>query len=207
MITNKQWHYVSRQPVWRYIIMRATYNSSTLRFMSLYMQCSVLWWFGTGRFSPSFGVTLLALGQLPQYQMTNLEEFGQTLDLMHNSHDAPVPYPTMHQLLTAMCTCVHIVVTKWCIVGYSYNALWGIWDESATLIKYEIKVTNKNIIATDKTKLFLHVFHINLTLNQFISFWVNVVTNGKVVVLSNLAPWEWNNYIMITILTWLTGWE
>ena len=33
--------------------------------------------------------------------------------LLHKSHKAPVPYPTMHHFVTEMCT----RVTKWCIVG------------------------------------------------------------------------------------------
>ena len=32
-------------------------------------------------------------------------------DLLHISHIAPIPYPTMHHFVTEMCTCVHISVT------------------------------------------------------------------------------------------------
>ena len=40
-------------------------------------------------------------------------------DQIHKSHNASVPYPIMHCFqVTEMCTCVHISVTKWCIVGY-----------------------------------------------------------------------------------------
>ena len=40
-----------------------------------------------------------------------------------NLHVAQIPqcirkHPTMHHFVTKMCTCVHISVTKWCIVGY-----------------------------------------------------------------------------------------
>ena len=41
-----------------------------------------------------------------------------TTDLLHKSHNAPVPFPTMHHFATEMCTCVHISATKWCTVGY-----------------------------------------------------------------------------------------
>ena len=34
------------------------------------------------------------------------------------SHNALDYYPTMHHFVTAMCTRVHISVTKWCTVGY-----------------------------------------------------------------------------------------
>ena len=40
--------------------------------------------------------------------------------LIHKSHNAPDRYRTMHQFVMAMCTCVHISVTKWSIVGYVY---------------------------------------------------------------------------------------
>ena len=36
----------------------------------------------------------------------------------------------MHHFVTEMCTCVHISVTNWCIVGYKSNALWNLWDVS-----------------------------------------------------------------------------
>ena len=32
-----------------------------------------------------------------------------------------------------MCTCVHISVTKSCIVGYLDNGLWGLWDRSIAI--------------------------------------------------------------------------
>ena len=35
---------------------------------------------------------------------------------IHKSHNAPVPYLTMHHFVTELCTFVHISVTKWCIV-------------------------------------------------------------------------------------------
>ena len=52
------------------------------------------------------------------------------IDPPHKSHDTPVPYPTLHHVVTEMCTCVHISVTKWCIVGYLSDALWDLWDGS-----------------------------------------------------------------------------
>ena len=54
----------------------------------------------------------------------------------HKCRNAPVPYPTMYQLVTGMCTtvhvsvtnvcfvAVHISVTNWCIVGYVFLASW-----------------------------------------------------------------------------------
>ena len=56
------------------------------------------------------------------------------IDLIRKSHNAPIPYPTMHQFVTEMCTCVHISVTKWCIVVHLFNALWDLWDGSSTVV-------------------------------------------------------------------------
>ena len=42
---------------------------------------------------------------------------AQVLGLLHKYHNTPVPYRTMHHFVKEMCTCVHISVTKWCIVG------------------------------------------------------------------------------------------
>ena len=38
----------------------------------------------------------------------------------------------MHHFVTEMCTCVHISVKKWCIVGHLSGivGLWGLWDGS-----------------------------------------------------------------------------
>ena len=52
------------------------------------------------------------------------------IDPSHKSQNASVPYPTMQHFVTEMCTCVHISVTKWCIVGYLSDALWDLWDGS-----------------------------------------------------------------------------
>ena len=52
------------------------------------------------------------------------------IDLFHKTHNAPVPYPTAHHFVTEMCTCVHISVTKCCVVGYWYNVSWDLWDGS-----------------------------------------------------------------------------
>ena len=33
-----------------------------------------------------------------------------TINQSHKSHNAPVPYPTMHHFVTEMCTCVHFLM-------------------------------------------------------------------------------------------------
>ena len=40
------------------------------------------------------------------------------LDRIYKSHNTPVPCPIIHHFVTEMCTCVHISVIKWCIVGH-----------------------------------------------------------------------------------------
>ena len=51
--------------------------------------------------------------------MTTCVAFSDNkVDLIHKPHNAPVPYPIMHHFVTEMCRCVHISVTKWCIMGY-----------------------------------------------------------------------------------------
>ena len=66
-------------------------------------------------------------------QMTNgnFHHFSEAtaIDLLHKSHNAPVPYPIRHHFVTEMCT----FVSKWCIVGYLANALWDLWDGSICL--------------------------------------------------------------------------
>ena len=64
---------------------------------------------------------------LPVLGVATIKRFRHEIDLLHNYHDAPAPYPTMRHFVTEMCTCVHISVTKWCIVGYLSNALWDLW--------------------------------------------------------------------------------
>ena len=48
------------------------------------------------------------------FRLPNLKAISQ----LQKSHNAPISYPTKHQFVTEMCTCVHISVTKsrkWCI--------------------------------------------------------------------------------------------
>ena len=43
----------------------------------------------------------------------------------------------MHHFVSEMCTCVHISVTKWCIVGYLSDALWDLWDGCVGRFKFK----------------------------------------------------------------------
>ena len=59
-----------------------------------------------------------------------------SVNLCHKSQNASGPYPTMQHFVTEMCTCVHISVTKWCIVGYLSDALWDLWGGS--IVRYNL---------------------------------------------------------------------
>ena len=49
--------------------------------------------------------------------------YERPIYLLHKSHNAQLPFPTMHHFITEMCTCVHISVTKWCIARYLSSAM------------------------------------------------------------------------------------
>ena len=40
---------------------------------------------------------------------------------------APIPYPIMHNFVTEKRPYLHILATKWCILGYLSNTLWDLW--------------------------------------------------------------------------------
>ena len=52
------------------------------------------------------------------------------VDKLYKSHNAPILYP---QCTILEQKCVHISLTKWCIVAYLSNALWDLWDWSIPL--------------------------------------------------------------------------
>ena len=54
------------------------------------------------------------------------------IDQSHKSLNVPILYPTMHHFVTEMCTCVHISITKWCIVEYWSGALKDLWAGSVS---------------------------------------------------------------------------
>ena len=64
----------------------------------------------------TFGI-LLVFGIIMGY-VIQVDITGNTIYPVYKSHNAPVTYPTMHHFGTEMCTCMHISVTKQCIVGY-----------------------------------------------------------------------------------------
>ena len=83
----------------------------------------------------------------PQSAGTARENYYGVIDMLHKCKNAPVSYRTMRHSVTEMCTCVHISVTKWCIVGYLSNALWDLWDGSSLLLpdaKVEVLIYHTN---------------------------------------------------------------
>ena len=85
------------------------------------------------------------------------QPWRQTIDPSHKFHNASDKYPKMHHFVTVMWTHVHISVTKWCIMGYGTDALWGLWDWSICmplgLCKETVKwsMTQKNLTGSSKT--------------------------------------------------------
>ena len=68
-----------------------------------------------------------------------------TIDPFHKSQNAPVPYPIMQHFVTEMCTCVHISVTKCCIVGYLSDALWDLWDGSIVISYWKVLANTRHV--------------------------------------------------------------
>ena len=53
---------------------------------------------------------MLPGGHCWDYHPGTLSSFSShcsSMDLLHKSHNAPLPYPTMHHFATEMCTCAH----------------------------------------------------------------------------------------------------
>ena len=49
-------------------------------------------------------VCVITLIKSPSVYMINENQTEILIDLLHQSHDAPIPYPTMHHFVTEMCT-------------------------------------------------------------------------------------------------------
>ena len=63
----------------------------------------------------------------------NLVIIGSCIDLLHKSHNAPIPYPIMHHFVTEMCMCahfcykmVHCGIFDVCIVGFMRWVYWHV---------------------------------------------------------------------------------
>ena len=52
------------------------------------------------------------------FNTTRVDIFSGAIDLIHKSHNAPVPYPTMHHFVTEMCACIFLLQN---------GALWDIF--------------------------------------------------------------------------------
>ena len=75
-----------------------------------------------------------------------------TVDQSHISHNAPVPYPTMHY---SEHKCAHFC-SEWCIVGYGTGALWDMWDWSIGMIEHRsyFETTKDSLYHTHRACLF-----------------------------------------------------
>ena len=70
-----------------------------------------------------FRILTLPGHQQPWYWICRINGHCHPLDRISidpslTSYNTPVPYTTIHHLVTEMCTRVHISVTTWCIVRY-----------------------------------------------------------------------------------------
>ena len=65
-----------------------------------------------------------------------------SMDQFHKSHNAPVPYPTMHH---SEQKCAHFC-SEWCIVGYGTGALCDLWIRSikSMLIHFDPKIMSNS---------------------------------------------------------------
>ena len=59
----------------------------------------------------------------------------RSIDLIHKSHNALVPYPKMHH---SEQKCTHLC-SQWCIVGYGKGALRDLLDWSITCFSYRVE--------------------------------------------------------------------
>ena len=74
-------------------------------------------------------ILLTSLPHFPGSNELSLAYQCSSIDPSHKSHDASDNI-LQHHFVTEMCTCVHISVTKSCIVGYGTDAFWDLWDGS-----------------------------------------------------------------------------
>ena len=65
-------------------------------------------------------------GVLSQFQI-HIGTTTRAIDPSHKSRNALGKYPTMHHLVTEMCT---LSVTKWCMVGCGTGAIWDLCNKS-----------------------------------------------------------------------------
>ena len=59
------------------------------------------------------------------------------------SHNAPDTYLTMHLFVAK---CVHISVTKWCIVGYGTGASWDLCSRSIKTIYRQVSNRRRTLV-------------------------------------------------------------
>ena len=78
----------------------------------------------------------------------------QIMDLSYKSHNAPVPYPTMHH---SEQKCEHFC-SEWRIVGHETGALWDLWDWS--------------ILSDRRTQIVLLQASLDIVVSRLIAHWM-----------------------------------
>ena len=83
--------------------------------------------------------------------------YDETTGPLPKSYNATFPYPTMHNFVIGMCTCVHISVTKWCIKGYLYFALWHLLSRPGLKLGDDRLIGNKCLTSIGQRGTFVFI--------------------------------------------------
>ena len=106
-----------------------------------------------------------------------------SIDPDHKSHNVSDRYPTMHHLVTEMCTYVHISVTKWCIVGYGTGALWNLCDRSIRHIFRAFQLWGicheslRYILCSLMSKKTLEFYQLKMIFNCYFRLYIRICNN------------------------------
>ena len=92
-------------------------------------------------------------------------------DLIHKSHNAAVPYPTMHH---SEQKCAHFC-SEWCIVGYGTGALWDLWDWSIAVSGARLSSVDGLVVRRIKMHHHMH-HHVKSAITICLQFISNMFT-------------------------------
>ena len=94
-------------------------TSTGLAFRVDIINGQVNWWTGISWVIPVYIQVVTRWATVPDKKL-------HRIDLIHKSHNATVPYSTMHH---SEQKCAHFC-SEWCIVGYETSELWDLWGWS-----------------------------------------------------------------------------
>ena len=105
-----------------------------------------------------------AMGMVHSSRMVNSNKETK-IDLLHKSHNAAVPYPTMYHFVTEVCTCIHIPLQNGALWDMP-DTFWDLWDASIGLacnVKYNWMPDMPNIKSFQFPSTFLEILHCGLS--------------------------------------------